>query len=161
MPNHYEANPLRDRLLLPEAWSDALAALQGHERCGISWEYVGKHNPQWLADLLAGDDPIPQYVRETLSRLLLPPKGYIGGRLSYSAPKKRAIHFRASLSKSEQAKLYIADRMNAGEKFDTAVKEAAAKFGMSVGWARNLKPADSTKALSKLKQKLDHGTLQP
>jgi hypothetical protein len=51
--------------------------------------------------------------------------------------------------------------MNAGEKFDTAVKEAAAKFGMSVGWARNLKPTDSTKALSKLKQKLDHGTLQP
>jgi len=88
MNSELEENPLRDRLLLPKNWSDALAALQGHQAEGIRWRYVGKHDPKPLAALLGGSEPIPQYVRETLSRLLAPPKGYQGGKLIYKNPER-------------------------------------------------------------------------
>lgn len=71
---------LRERLLLPSEWSEALAALQGHEPEGISWKYTGVHDPKPIAKLLQGNEDIPNYIRKTLGRLLAPPSEYVGGR---------------------------------------------------------------------------------
>jgi len=156
--------PLRDRLLLTDEWSHALASLQGHKRAGIAWEYVGKHDMKPIAELLKGAEPIPQYVRDTLSRLLNPPKGYQGGKFKYLKPSKRAIQRRNRLNKEMHAYEYIRDLVEVKKpktKFDTAVEMAAKKYGMSLSWARNLKKITADNWFSSLFDTLDPGTLLP
>jgi hypothetical protein len=156
-----EENPLGDRLSLPKNWSDALAALQGHQSEGIRWRYVGKHDPKPLAALLGGSEPIPQYVRETLSRLLAPPKGYQGGKLKYAKPQKRSINLEKRHRTEIDALRYIHELMQVREP--RTIFDAAGKFGMSKAWARNLKAKALTQEelLSKLSEALDAGTLLP
>ena len=157
-------NPLRERLLLPANWSDALAALQGHKQSGITWEYTGNHDVKPLAELLGGSEPIPQSVRDTLSRLLVPCKGHMGGKLIYKKPGPRGIELKKRLLKEINAKKYIYELMHEREakmKFDAAVEEAAEKFRMSKSWARNLKTLTPEKVFSKLSAVFDEATLQP
>ena len=159
-----ESNPLRDRLRLQPNWSEALEALQGHKQSGIRWEYNGKHDAKPLAELLRGSEPIPQAVREILSRLLVPRKGHIGGKLIYKKPGPRAIELQKRLRKEIDAKQYIYELMHEGEptmKFDAAVEEAAEKFRMSKSWARNLKTLTPKMVFSKLSAVFDEATLQP
>ena len=164
MNSELEENPLRDRLLLEKSWSDALAALQGHQSEGIRWRYVGKHDPKPLAALLGGSEPIPQYVRETLSRLLAPPKGYQGGKLIYKKPGTRSIKMEKRHRTEMEAKRYIYELMHVKEPrlmFDAAVYAASEKYGLSIGWARNLKALTQEELFSKLFEALDSGTLLP
>lgn len=166
MNSELEENPLRDRLLLEKSWSDALAALQGHQSEGIRWRSVDKHDSKPLAELLEGREPIPQYVRETLSRLLVPPKGYQGGKLKYAKPRDRAIRLETRHKKEIAALRYIQDAMHVKEPrtiFDAAVEDAAKKYGMSKAWARNLKAKTLTpeELISLLSKVLDPGTLLP
>ena len=147
--------------MLSPKWSEALAALQGHEPEGISWKYTGVHDPKPIANLLQSNEEIPQYVRTTLGRLLAPPSSYIGGRLQYRKPTKRAKLTRSSSSKERKAKIYIAEQMNTGQKFQSAVDMAAEKFHMSESWARNLDKDIVENELRRLMSKLDPGTLQP
>ena len=161
-----EENPLVDRLFLPKNWSDALAALQGHQAEGIRWRYVGKQDPKPLAALLGGSEPIPQYVRETLSLLLVPPKGYQGGKLKYVKPQKRSINLEKRYRTEMEALRYIHELMHMREPrtiFDAAVEDAADKYGMSKAWARNLKAKALTpeELILKLSDVLDAGTLLP
>ena len=156
--------PLRDRLMLPENWSDALAALQGHKQEGIRWRYTGKHDAKPLAELLKGTEPIPEYVRDVLGRLLAPPRGYQGGKLKYIKPSKRAVDLERRHRREIDAKRYIYELMHVNEphtKFDTAIELAAKKFRMSQSWAKNLKALSLEKLLLKLSTSLDEGTLLP
>jgi hypothetical protein len=164
MNSELEENPLRDRLLLPKNWSDALAALQGHQAEGIRWRYVGKHDPKPLGALLGGSEPIPQYVRETLSRLLAPPKGYQGGKLIYKKPGTRSIKLEERHRTEMEAKRYIYELMYVKEPrlmFEAAVYYASEKYGWSIGWAKNLKALTQEELFSKLSEGHDPGTLLP
>ena len=164
MNSELKKNPLRDRLLLPKNWSDALAALQGHQAEGIRWRYVGKHDPKPLAALLGGSEPIPQYVRETLSRLLAPPKGYQGGKLIYKKPGTRSINLEKRHRTEMEAKRYIYELMHVKEprlRFEAAVHSATEKYRLSIGWAKNLKALTQEELFSKLFEALDSGTLLP
>lgn len=159
-----ELKKLRDRFFLPTHWSSALAALQGHKPSGISWEYVGNHDAKPISELLKGTEPIPQYVRDTLSRLLVPPKGYLGGKLKYIKPSNRAIQLRKRLQKEMKAYHFIrelTEKKTPKTKFDTAVEMAAEKYRMSRSWARNLNSLTKYQWLSLLQKSLDPGTLVP
>ena len=164
MNSELEENPLRDRLLLEKSWSDALAALQGHQSEGIRWRYVDKHDPKPLAELLEGSEPIPQYVRETLSRLLAPSKGYQGGKLIYKKPGTRSINLEKRHRTEMEAKRYIYELMYVKEPrlmFEAAVYCAHEKYGLSIGWAKNLKALTQEELFSKLSERHDPGTLLP
>ena len=159
-----ESNPLRDRLLIPTNWSEALAALQGHKQSRITWEYTGNHDVKPLAELLGGSEPIPPFVRKKLSLLLMPREDYKGGKLIYKKPATREIERRARYRKVIDAKRYIYELMYKREpkmKFDAAVEEAAKNFKMSPSWARNLKPLTPEELFTKLSAMFDEATLQP
>lgn len=161
MTERSDLSALRERLLLPPEWSEALAALQGHEAEGISWKYTGIHDPKPIAKLLQGNGDIPDYVRKTLGRLLAPPSEYVGGRLIYKEPNKRAMDTRTKLSRDHRAIILIAQLRGGGEKFESAVEIAAKKFKMSAGWAKSLSQDDYETKLEELLKMLDPGTLQP
>ena len=139
MKNKTTHNTHLERALLPKEWDDALCALQGHERAGLGWIVTGKFDPRPLSQLLMSGQPVPKKVSEILGRLLNPPKGYIGGRLKYRKPGKKALNLYKKEINYENAYFALMKKRNEGELAKSVIDGIAKDFGISRSTLEKLK----------------------